>query len=183
MKFRILGLGMVLAASLMLTACGEKAPDSGVQPSTDDGFGTGVGSGNPVGNPGPGANPNPGAPSNSGLAMQVKSAYDQYLPNCYNNSRGQFWIDWLGRGGSMADLVSTLQIVSTATRCTTDGREITTDPHYIRGYFDYYLPGCFTTEKENVWKNFFANGGTDAQFQQTLANVAVSSPRPACLIR
>ena len=62
-----------------------------------------------------------------------------------------------------------------------DGYETTTDPHYIQGYYEYYLPGCYTADKLAYWQQWFANGGTDDDFRTTLMLTRVGSPRPACM--
>ena len=117
----------------------------------------------------------------TGLDLQIKNAYDQYLRNCYNNSRAQAWKNFLNTGGTMENFVATLQIVSTATTCSADGQESITDPHYIRGYYDFYLPGCYNSTRHAAWQEFFDRGGTDNDFRITLQRVSVSSPRPDCL--
>lgn len=190
---------LVLVTAIMLSACGEKNPVITNEPSTAGASSTttpGFTAGNPMldpllnngaGGPANGGaaggllNPPTGTSNLSGVDLQIKNAYQQYLPNCYNASRASFWKDFLGRGGQMAEMIASLKIVSTGTTCNANGQETTTDPHYIRGYYEFYLPGCYDSTKQTFWQDWFGRGGSDADFRITLANVAVSSPRPTCL--
>ena len=122
-----------------------------------------------------------GVVSISKYSQLIKQYYDMYLPNCYNGIRADFYEGWFARGGTEANFAAGLKIAASGTHCNADGSEVTTEPHYIKGYFDFYLPGCYTPEKGAYWQAWFDRGGVQADYLTTLMNLRISSPRPSCL--
>lgn len=179
---------IVIATGLLMTACADKLPEaaqaeelSSNYPELSSYENAGETHGENLGET---VTPTPRTlttTERSELDQKIKSYYDQILPNCYTAARAQGWQAFFSQGGTLNNFIATLRIVSTGLSCNAQGEEHVTDPHFVRGYYEFYLPGCYNETRHAAWNEFFSRGGTDNDFRITLQRTAVSSPRPECL--
>lgn len=189
-----LNLKLVLVGFLALTACGKDLSNSTGQNSAQNTpyiAGMPGTAGGVTGTPGTigGTSGTPGTVGSGTLnpaplandPNNIRGLFDQYLPGCWTQEKQAAWQNFFTNGGTQRDFVFTLQIVRDQNPTCLIGRSTvpSSDPHSIHAYFDYYLPGCWTQEKQAAWQNFFNNGGTDVDFYITLQQVAAT--RPSCM--